>query len=224
MAKVDTMINKKNFKPFKKIAYKPWESSFLNENISAEEINPPSDMNAKNPQSDNLENESCINLVCEQVKQENELNSIYGEETRDYASSYRKSGYVGSSHLDKKIGGLNKSGAVEVPDLEIQKIKSKRIFRVKSLTGINKSIMFELCQRESYRDNNFFYCDIITTGELVDILQSKRSSISTSIERLKSKGYLYLADGKRGKGGYSVYAIPLVIFMEIEKWKSQNPQ
>ncbi len=278
MVTINEMLNKKGSqkKPFKKISYKPWESSFLNEedtsvSLSADEKN--TKLNLENDREGGLSSdlsepipsflqegspEEKINITKSSGREDKPQpseNYVYNQQT--YVNQQSPKVELGYENINVDGGSADSMAVIEpnnvsnnieknnlitpttesflnqVPPPVIKKIdpnygapkpilQKRSMFRVQSLIGIPRLIMFELIKREEYRDDNFVYFEIVTTSELAELCNTTYNSLATSIARLKARGSLFSVEGKPGRGGYSVYSMPLPIFNEIEKWIAKH--
>jgi hypothetical protein len=266
MATIEEMLNKKSLqrKPFKKISYKPWESSFLSNNdefatlqdedkpkssIEGEggsvdykkfdseiEQNVYSSLDENNVIKSIVNNYNVSNECCEVNKSidTNLDKHLTEEETSSFDDIY--SGQVYPLLEEKKESNLppfqekkNHNSLFVSPEMKAELLSRKptgaqksKAFRVESLSGIPRLIMFGLIKKEEYRDEHFVYFEAVNKGELAEMCNTVINSVATSIARLKERGCLFSIEGKRGRGGYSVYSMPLFIFNEIEIWTAKN--
>ena len=268
MATIEEMLNKKGpqRKPFKKVSYKPWESSFLNE----EDVSIPEDMTSRTgeiskkeeeggktnespseiqvinadkissaivheQEKENVEKESdnitakVSDIVCEMKSEvddslvENHSN-FNNDKIEDFNDTNTNVSLRTTVFVERSDSPLSATKAVDTKALiKAPLVPEKRvIFRLQSIIGVCRLILFDLVKREEYRDENFIYCSSVTTSELSLMHNTTYRGMATTLNRLKSRGYLFAVDGKRGKGGYSVYSVPLFIVREIEKWNEQQ--
>lgn len=266
MATIDEMLNKKSLqrKPFKKISYKPWESSFLSNNDEfaalQDEDKPKSSIegeggsvdykefdseNEQNVYSSLVEN-NVINSLVNNYNVSNESSEVNKsiiansdkhlteEKTSSFDDIY--SGQVYPLLEEKKESDLllfqekkNHNSLFVSPEMKAELLSRKptgaqksKAFRIESLAGIPRLIMFGLIKKEEYRDDHFVYFEAVNKNELAELCNSAAHSVATSIARLKDRGCLFSIEGKRGRGGYSVYSMPLFIFNEIEIWIAKS--
>ncbi len=259
MATIEEMLNKKSAqrKPFKKISYKPWESSFLSENETSEIFDDEKierELNGEGGESgDSNKLQSVVSekkdIVCpslvileeyvaetrplleasEPQKQEKTSNTDDFFSNQMYPLPEEANESV--SHISNVDHCQQNQTLLVSPEMREELLSKKPfpnqkmpIFRIQSLMGIPRLIMFELIKKEEYRDDYFVYFEAISKLELAELCDSVAHSVATSIARLKERGCLFSVDGKRGRGGYSVYSMPLFIFYEIEKWKRKNSE
>ena len=271
MATIEEMLNKKGSqrKPFKKISYKPWESSFISKtdvSLSDDEIQIEDELLNKEGRGQEAELSSGIKKIdflveqkqgegpeqaCVERESDNvsiKTNDIADKmsmkvndsvvadevlETNPNFSDSIKEGFsstISDVNLESIVSSeiidlpLSASEVLDVSTLAISSIVPQKrvVFRLQSIIGICRLILFDLIKREEDRDDNFIYCSAVTTSELALIHNTTYRVMATTINRLKTRGYLFAIDGKRGKGGYSVYSVPLFVVKEIEKWNEQQ--
>lgn len=269
MATIDEMLNKKvaQRKPFKKVSYKPWESSFLSEAaISADDTKIEDELSREGrdqsiellPEMKNIDTDKVdVFFMQEQaavnVEKKSSDISVRASEVIEEISSHVNDSVAKSSVLKNNSNfenaskgdfvsitnnDVNTESAILLEHIDLPSetenidarisinssiLPRKRIvFRLQSIIGISRLILFDLIRREEDRDDNFIYCSAVTTSELSLIYNTTYRVMATTINRLKARGYLFAIDGKRGKGGYSVYSVPLFVVKEIEKWKEQE--
>ncbi len=258
MATIDEMLNKKSLqrKPFKKISYKPWESSFLSNNdeldafLDEEKPNPYIEREGVSVEYNELDSVNSHNVNTSL----NDHDSIVQNESSEKLNN--KTEDLDENLTEEKISNFNDIYSGQVyplfeekkesdlllfqekklqdslfisPEMKAELLSRKptgthksKAFRIESLAGIPRIIMFCLIKKEEYRDEHFVYFQAINKSELAKLCDSAEHSIATSIARLKNRGCLFCIEGKRGRGGYSVYSMPLFIFNEIEIWIAKN--
>ncbi|MDP3371667.1 MAG: hypothetical protein Q8S21_02080 [Candidatus Paracaedibacteraceae bacterium] len=177
MATIEEMLekDKQKKKPFKKTSYRPWESSFLDENNVNDASQKETDDRLLNPYE--INNERKIQVEPTKI-------------------------------MEKPI------------NFSEDKLE-KNNFHVDFLQGVSREIMFQLVKTEEHRDDNFIYCKAFKKAEFSELAQVNFGSITTSIARLRKKGYLNVESEKRGKGGCVFYSIPILVYNEIIKFNSK---
>lgn len=258
MATIDEMLNKKSLqrKPFKKISYKPWESTFLSNHDELEALQDEDKRDSHIEGDDVYADYKELEIVKEQVLNSSidGNNSYVRNEDLEKGNNIVTNSDINSAEEKELIFDDIYSGQVyplleEIKEAESHLLQKKKIhnslfvsperkaellslkptgaqkskaFRIESLAGIPRLIMFGLIKKEEYRDEHFVYFEAVNKSELAEMCNSVTHSVATSIARLKERGCLFSIEGKRGRGGYSVYSMPLFIFNEIEIWTAKN--
>ena len=241
MVTTEELLKKNNVKSklFQKIPYKPWESSFLiDEGKSAHEVDsnlitspvvegdgfkdlPPicvsEDVKTKGHIADdafekvilsNKEISPLLEIKSTDIEKLNTDDSIYSTSSKNSVKEIS----IKNEEIDYKVTSSNTLSKKNMLPLH------EPVFRAQSLFGIPRTIIFHLLKTEKNRDEKFIYCEAISTNDLIIICKSTYKVVSVALNRLKKRGYLFSIDGKRGRGGYSIYSIPLFVVSEIEKW------
>ncbi len=190
MPKLDDILEKKKTKSFKKVSYKPWESTFIESGGENREANTANEeqVPTKNPEKINVQ-------LVEPVKDKSE---------QELAAK--------PSFVSKKVQ--------EVDDVD-GKYDFSNIFRLNSIVGKHKKILFFLANREMQRDEDFLICVPLSSSEIAVSLGEKQNYVNTVIGRLRNMGVLRTFKKSQGPGGHSIHGIPMYVVKEIEKAKGQ---
>lgn len=78
---------------------------------------------------------------------------------------------------------------------------------LRSLFGIQKNIMFFLCNKISHEDNHYAYTFAFSAHDIVDYTRSTKNSIASSLLRLKQKNLIATHENKPGRGGFASYKL-----------------
>ena len=87
-----------------------------------------------------------------------------------------------------------------------------------SLVGVQKSIVFLIfseCQKARSKVTN-----PLTIEHMLNIIKCKKPSIKGGIQRLEHKGFIKRISFKNGRGGWSRYTMPDLLFHELLQYES----
>ena len=245
MVTTEELLKKKNAKSklFKKVAYKPWELSFLTDEEKLEHVTGSDTIISsvvENNDTRDLPSESTLEELCSDANMDSNLiDPLSTSAQLTVVSTQIESVNIEKLDSVEIIDISTDENGEERPFLENKGINSKvvpskivdkhnklllnePVFRAQSLLGIPKAVIFNLIKMETNRDENFIYCASVSTNELAMICKSTYKVVTVALTRLKKRGYLFSVDGKRGRGGYSIYSIPLFVVNGIEKWIEQQ--
>lgn len=223
MATVTDLLKKTSDKksPFKKVSYRPWESHFLLDDTPTKEedgyIKAQKDKDRVLGEQESTDPKSDSNLVQTPIPSGNTLSSDLKEETDQKIGSVVVEEKPFASVDDSVLLSQNKSPdsisvSANILDMLLKNVKKDAIF-----TNRIKDALLQIFKRERHRDEIYVYCEAVRTLEIADELGVSYEIVSSLLTRLKSKGLVVLLQGKRGRGGYSVYAIPIDVVKNLEK-------
>jgi uncharacterized protein with NAD-binding domain and iron-sulfur cluster len=127
------------------------------------------------------------------------------EPTKEQQSVYKTSNKVSTNELQSDYKKISSNGNT----LSINKI-----------SGIQKTILDHLffeCQKSGSRITKE-----ISINALINELSTTKKNIKTSIYRLEKKNYISRQDFKNGRGGWTKYEIPEIVYSELFKYQELN--
>ncbi|OJX08959.1 MAG: hypothetical protein BGO76_06420 [Caedibacter sp. 38-128] len=78
---------------------------------------------------------------------------------------------------------------------------------LRALYGLQKNILFYLCNKISHEDSQYAYTFAFSVHDLVEYTRSTKNSIASSLLRLKQKNLISAHENKPGRGGFASYRI-----------------
>jgi hypothetical protein len=78
---------------------------------------------------------------------------------------------------------------------------------LRALFGLQRNILFYLCNKISHEDNQYAYTFAFSVHDLVQYTRSTKNSIASSLLRLKQKNLISAHENKPGRGGFASYRI-----------------
>ena len=86
-------------------------------------------------------------------------------------------------------------------------INNNFVTTLRGLYGIQKNILYYLCNKISHEDTQFAYTFAFSIHDLVQYTRSTKNSIASSLLRLKQKNLISAHEKKTGRGGFASYKI-----------------
>ena len=123
---------------------------------------------------------------------------------------------IKGSVINKSVSNKYQTGTKLVPN-RYQSDTKTGFF---SLTGLQKEIaitIYKLCQIS--RDKK---TDAVSINQLANQCKSTNGAVKTAVHRLINKNILLRENFKNGRGGWTVYSIPNVIYQEIFNLETQS--
>jgi predicted transcriptional regulator len=78
---------------------------------------------------------------------------------------------------------------------------------IRYLHGIQKEIIIYLCKNIDNVDNNYAYTKAISSNEMASNLDESKTSLSSSLYRLKKKNLVQSYENKTGRGGFASFML-----------------
>ncbi len=84
-------------------------------------------------------------------------------------------------------------------------------FRKESFIGNTLSVIKYIIDKEENRDSEYIYSKSVSNTDIAGYCQTSILAVKTIITRLKKKDVLRIVHGKPGRGGFSIYSIPIKV-------------
>lgn len=84
-------------------------------------------------------------------------------------------------------------------------------FRKESFIGNTLSVIKYIIDKEESRDSHYSYSKSMSNIDIAQHCKTSVLAVKMIITRLKKKNILQIVHGKRGRGGFSIYSIPLKV-------------
>ena len=209
----------KNLKVFKRESLRPWDD--------AENFRPTSTLKIAatllNSVEANTTNHELVNRKNQIGKQkdnklvnnwETEGNPIGNQmETVDYQKntigkqSVSNKKTIGKPNRNQKLS-LNSSQLVH-QNANVKEDFYEIVNKIKTLVGLQKILLYYIV--ENCKSRGLLYTDKITNELLRELLKTDAHSVKTTVQRIIIKELVMRKEGKRGKGGYTVFEIHEII-------------
>jgi hypothetical protein len=94
-------------------------------------------------------------------------------------------------------------------------------FRLESVVGLQRTILFFLLRNEYSRDDDWVECAPLSVKEIAAGTKIKHGSLESALVKLRKRVLLKSLDSKTGRGGFVSFAIPMYVIKQIEALKSK---
>jgi len=88
---------------------------------------------------------------------------------------------------------------------------------ISSLVGIQRKVIFAIYQNCKLLGENV--TQEITLDYIASIIESHKNTVKTTINRLKKKSYIEIAEYKDGRGGWVKYRLPQAIYVDLIRYE-----
>ena len=207
----------KNVRPFKRASLRPWDDvenfkpTFnIEKNKEGKIEEKPNTMGARElvPESRTISEQQVNQLVNKKgstskpiSKQEFEFSGTMAPEFSIHSQLVNKKKSTGKP-ISKQPEHKNSKQLVNIQAVNINDLHSV-INCVKSLVGMQKIFLYYVV--ENCKARGRLITDKLTNEFLRELLNASADTVKTIVQRVVNKGLVSRAEGKKGKGGYSIF-------------------